>query len=364
MPHLTLIYPCVGRFPHTRYIKSWQMQPLSIAVLASLTPADWNKSFFDDRFEDIDFDHPTDLVAISVETFTARRGYQIAAEFRARGVPVVMGGYHATFRPEEVLENADAVCVGEAEGIWSKILDDTEQGKLKGVYNGHSSDMNGTSPDRSIFKDKKYLDVALIETGRGCRFNCTFCSITSFHKGDYCSRSVDEIVTEVKGIRERLIFIVDDNIISDPIVSEELFRGLKPLGIKWVGQATANIYRNTHLMDLMAESGCIGLLVGFESLDSDNLDLVEKDVNQIDHYSMAVRALRDRGIIVYGTFMFGFPNDSDALFERTVRFAKDTRLFLAAFNHMIPFPGTPFYDDLAKRGHLTHDRWWLSEDYR
>jgi radical SAM superfamily enzyme YgiQ (UPF0313 family) len=275
-----------------------------------------------------------------------------------------MGGYHATFRPEEVLENADAVCVGEAEGIWSKILDDTEQGKLKGVYNGHSSDMNGTSPDRSIFKDKKYLDVALIETGRGCRFNCTFCSITSFHKGDYCSRSVDEIVTEVKGIRERLIFIVDDNIISDPIVSEELFRGLKPLGIKWVGQATANIYRNTHLMDLMAESGCIGLLVGFESLDSDNLDLVEKDVNQIDHYSMAVRALRDRGIIVYGTFMFGFPNDSDALFERTVRFAKDTRLFLAAFNHMIPFPGTPFYDDLAKRGHLTHDRWWLSEDYR
>jgi len=134
MPHVTFIYPCVGRFPDTRYVRSWQMQPLSIAVLSALTPAHWQRRFFDDRLEPIDYDAPTDLVAISIETFTARRGRQIAAEYRRRGVPVVMGGYHATFCSEEVLGYADAVCVGEAEGVWDRMLRDAESHTLAGVY--------------------------------------------------------------------------------------------------------------------------------------------------------------------------------------------------------------------------------------
>lgn len=124
MPRVTFIYPCMGRFPGTKYIRTWQMQPLAIAVLAGLTPPEWERVFYDDRLETINYEQPTDLVAISVETYTARRGYQIADEYRKRGVPVVMGGYHVTLCPEEALQHANAVCIGDAEGVWCDILHD------------------------------------------------------------------------------------------------------------------------------------------------------------------------------------------------------------------------------------------------
>ena len=201
MARVTFVYPCVGRFPERRYVRSWQMQPLGIAVLAALTPSEWQKDFYDDRLEPIDYDQPTDLVAISIETFTARRGYQIAKEYRRRGVPVVMGGYHATFCPEEVLEHADAVCVGEAEGVWHGILQDAADRRLSGVYSCSSApDLRGVTPDRNIFRGKNYFKIAMVETGRGCRFQCNFCSITAFHKATYRRRPIDEIVDEIRQI--------------------------------------------------------------------------------------------------------------------------------------------------------------------
>jgi len=365
MPHVTFVYPYVGRFPDTRYVRSWQMQPLSIAVLAALTPADWQRAFYDDRLEQVYYDQPTDLVAISIETYTARRGYQIAREFRRRGVPVVMGGYHATFCPEEVLEHADAVCVGEAEGVWHNILEDTVSGRLSGVYPCPSSlKLQGVSPDRSIFRGKNYFKIAMVETGRGCCFRCNFCSITAFYKATYRRRPIDEIVEEIQQLKEKVVFFVDDNVIGDINNAKELFRTLKPLGIKWISQASINVAQDLELLDLMAESGCMGLLIGFESLNSDNLTCMGKSVNQVLGFRQVLRALRERGIFIYGTFMFGFPSDSPQLIGDTVWFAKKQKLFLAAFAHLIPFPGTPLYNQFRVEGRLVYDRWWMSEAYR
>ena len=179
---LTLIYPSVGRKENTPYVRAWQMEPLSMALLASLTPPGIELRFYDDRMEDIPFDEPTDLVAISVETFTALRAYKIAREFRARGVPVVMGGYHVTLLPEEAAREADAIVVGDAEPVWAQMLDDARHCRLRPRYNGLGRRcLTGLRPRREVFAGKPYQNLTLVEFARGCNFKCDFCSITAFH---------------------------------------------------------------------------------------------------------------------------------------------------------------------------------------
>lgn len=365
MPRVTFIYPCIGRFPDTKYVRSWQMQPLSIAILAGLTPKRWKKRFYDDRLEEINFDEPTDLVAISIETYTSKRGYEIAAEFRKRGVKVIMGGYHATFCKEEVIEHADAVCIGQAEGVWENVLQDTEDGQLQPFYmSDKGADLTRARPDRSIFEGKNYLKIALVEAGRGCKFKCNFCSITSFYHAKYQRRPVEDIIDEIKQLDEKMIFFVDDNVIGDVDEAKELFRALKPLGIQWISQASLNLTRDPELLNLMVDSGCLGLLIGFESLSPDNLNTVKKKVNRTVDYSESLAALRKRGIIIYGTFLFGLPNDDHELIEKTIRFAQEEKLFLVAFNHVVPFPGTPMYQEYEEAGKLIWKKWWLSDDFR
>ena len=175
---LTLIHPCIGRRRGQRYIRTWQMEPLPAAVIAGLTPPGVDIRFYDDRMERIPFDEPTDAVAISVETYTAKRAYQIASEYRRRGVPVIMGGFHASLCPEEVARYADAVVVGEAEAVWEQVLKDTEAGTLQPYYRGEQRpSLGGLRPNRSIFQGKRYLPIGLVEAGRGCHFRCDFCAV-------------------------------------------------------------------------------------------------------------------------------------------------------------------------------------------
>lgn len=364
MRHVTFVYPCIGRFPTTKYVRTWQMQPLSMAVLSALTPDDWDRTLFDDRMEDIDYDKPTDLAAISIETFNAKRGYQIAHEFRKRGVPVVMGGFHATFCPDEVLANADAVCVGQAEGVWDEILDDANNGKLQGTYQSKLKSGLCVKTDRTIFGSKKYLDIDLVETGRGCRFKCDFCSISAFYKATYRRRQVDEIIAELKELKSNVVFLVDDNIVADFSAAKELFRAMIPLNTRWVSQATVNIAKDKELLDLMVKSGCVGILIGFESLEEKNLCLMNKSVNDADNYSLALETLRRIGIRTYGTFVFGYKHDTSKLMRQTLHFAIEHKMFLAAFNHLVPFPGTPLYDYMGKDDFLKYKKWWLSDTYR
>jgi radical SAM superfamily enzyme YgiQ (UPF0313 family) len=364
MPHVTFIYPAVGRLPGAKYIRSWQMQPLAIAVLSALTPPSWRRTFFDDRMEPIDFDRPTDLAAISVETFTAKRSYQIAAEYRRRGVPVAMGGYHATFCPDEALEHADAICVGEAESVWPQMLADAQRGRLAGRYLHAGTAPDFAGYDRGVFAGKRYFKIALVETGRGCRFRCAFCAVTAFHQGRYKPRPICDVAAEIRGLREKIVFLVDDNIVDDFQRAADLFRALAGLNVAWVGQASVNVTRDGKLLDLMAASGCAGLLLGFESLSPDGLAAMGKRVNQGQDYVSAMTELRKRGIAVYGTFLLGLPSDTPQTSRRAVSFAVEQKMFLAAFNHVVPFPGTPLYAEMEAKQRLIYEKWWLSDEYR
>jgi radical SAM superfamily enzyme YgiQ (UPF0313 family) len=364
MPRLSLVYSAIGRKPGAPFVRSWQLQPLAIARLAAMTPNSWQIRFMDDRMEPIDYDHPTDLVGISVETYSAKRGYQIAAEFRRRGVRVILGGYHATLCPEEAKEHADAICIGEAESVWAEILSDAEHGCLKPVYRGDRSlPLKAIEADRRVFADKQYLPVALIETSRGCPFRCNFCSINGFFEGTYRRRPSVEIVEELRKVKEKIIFFVDDNIVGDPAGARELFREIAPLKIQWMSQASLHALKNDELVEEMARSGCMGVLIGFESLNPKNLAAMGKKVNRVDEYRSVLARLRRAGIFVYGTFIFGYPHDTPEGFEESYRFAMQEKMFLAAFNHLVPFPGTPLYREIEAEGRLSYDRWWLSDEY-
>ncbi|MFO0013540.1 MAG: B12-binding domain-containing radical SAM protein [Planctomycetota bacterium] len=365
---LTIVHPCVGRRAGDRkYLKTWQMEPLPAAMIAALTPRDVEKRFYDDRFELIPFDEPTDLVAISIETYTARRAYQIASEYRRRGVPVVMGGYHATLCPEEVAVYADSVVVGEAEETFPQLLDDYRHGTPQLFYRASGQPRLNIDPDRSIFRDKKYLPIQLVEFARGCRFRCEFCAIQSFHKGAHHFRDVDRVIREIGKVRKpnQMVFFIDDNLTSGMSEAKELLKALIPLKLKWFTQTAINVTHDDEMLDLMKRAGCQGVLVGFESLNPDSLKQMNKGFNLMKGGpAVAIQNLRRHGLVVYGTFIVGYDHDTPASIAETVAFAKQQGLFIAAFNHITPFPGTPLYKRLEQEGKLLFESWWTDPRYR
>lgn len=366
---ITIIHPCVGRHVGMKkYIRTWMMEPLPAATVAALCPPDVDRRFYDDRVEVIPFDEPTDLVLISVETYTARRAYQIASEYRRRGIPVVMGGFHATLCPDEVGRYADSVVIGEAETLLPGVIDDWRHGRGAHRYRaaGRPS-LAKVRPDRSLFAGKGYLPITLVESARGCRFRCEFCAITSAFSATQTRRPVDLVLDEIRAAHRpgRLLFLIDDNVVSDIVAAKELFRAMAPLGIRWVGQASSDVARDDEALALMKASGCVGVLVGFESLEPADLKRMNKGFNLLGGGPTAAMAnFRRHGLRIYGTFVVGYDNDTAAAVQRRVDFARDEGMFIAAFNHLTPFPGTPLYERLEKEGRLQYDAWWLDPRYR
>jgi radical SAM superfamily enzyme YgiQ (UPF0313 family) len=366
---LTIIHPCIGRRPGQRYIRTWQMEPLPAATLAGLTPSGVDVRFYDDRMETIPLDEPTDLVAISVETYTARRAYQIASDYRLRGAKVVMGGFHATLCPDEVAQYADAVVIGEAETTWPRVIDDARHGTLQKIYRAESRpSLAELKPDRGIFRGKRYLPVGLVEAGRGCHFKCDFCAVTKVFDARQTRRPIDRILDEVRHVRDtfnrRLFFFVDDNITSNMDEAKAFFRELAKLKVRWVSQASINAAHDEEFLALLRDSGCAGVLIGFESMDERNLVAMNKRFNTMrGGFAQALGNLRRFGIRVYGTFIFGYDFDTPASFDSSVAFAIREGMYIAAFNHLTPFPGTPLYERLQHAGRLRFDRWWLDERY-
>ncbi len=365
---VTLIYPCIGRrVGMKKYIRTWLMEPVPIASIAALLPADVDRRFYDDRLEPIPYDEPTDLVAISVETYTANRAYQIASEYRKRGVPVAMGGFHATLCPEEVMRYSESIVVGPAEGVFPELIDDFRHGRLKKMYQSTGQAAPAVTPDRTIYRRKKYLPIRLVEFARGCRFKCDFCAITSYYTASHHHRPIDAVVQELRRVRRpgQLVFFIDDNITSDLNAAKELMRALTPLRIRWVSQSAINVAFDEEALSLMRRSGCQGLLVGFESLSPQGLHAMNKGFNLMrGGPAQAMANFRRHGLRVYGTFIFGYDGDTAQTVQSTVQFAQQQGLFIGAFNHITPFPGTPLYARLGQQGRLLYEAWWRDPRYR
>lgn len=367
--NISFIKPNIGRREHSLYVDQGRMEPLMLGVLAALTPPDVEVVLHDDRMEAIPFDAPTHLAAITVETFTARRAYEIAAEYRRRGVPVILGGMHPTLLPGEAAEHADAIFLGDAETLWPRVVEDLRQGRLRPRYEAPPgvAQLGGLRPRRDLFRGKGYLPITLMQYMRGCRYACDYCAVSRYFHRRCHVRNIDEVLAEIDSQQGRWIFFVDDNIAAEPEALKDLCRAMRGMGVRWISQASLDVCRDGELMRLMADSGCLGHVMGFESINPESLRASGKIANLpgFDGYRREVAVLREHGMQTWAAFTLGYDDDTPETIQATLEFALRHRFTFAAFNLLMPYPNTPFYTRLQREGRLLYDgRWWLHPSYR
>ncbi|MDD5661523.1 MAG: radical SAM protein [Candidatus Omnitrophica bacterium] len=337
--------------------------PLALPTLAALTPKDVQVEIIDENIELIDFEKKVDLVGITFNISGVIRAYEIADEFRKRGSKVILGGIYASMLSEEASLHADSIVIGEAEEVWPIIINDFAGNKLQKIYRAKTNpDLSNSPIPRWDLVKSKFYHYHSLQTTRGCPFNCDYCSVTWFFGGKYRHKPVEKIVDEIKFIRSidknKMIFFVDDNIVASPTYAKSLFKALIPLKIKWYSQAPINIAYNDELLDLMHESGCRELFIGFESLSQESLNALGKGkVNKAADYIEAVRRIYSHGISIFGSFMFGGDYDDDSIFKRTTDFINKVNMPFALLNILVPPPGTRLFKRLEKEGRILHRNW-------
>jgi radical SAM superfamily enzyme YgiQ (UPF0313 family) len=335
-------------------------------VVAALTPPEHELRLVDENVEPLDLDQDVDLVGISFMTALAPRAYEIAAAFRKRGRTVVAGGFHPTFLPEEAAQHFDAVVVGDAEGQWSRLLDDFARGRLQRIYRQVAPCDPALIPvprrDLSAHAARHYATTSAVQAGRGCRHACRYCSITAFHHQKRRMRPVASVIEEVRTLPRHFMF-VDDNIIGDRDHARALFLELAPLGKRWVSQSSILIADDKELLRLAQRAGCCGLFIGLESLQAANLSAVDKDFGECQAYARRIATIRRAGIGVIAGMIVGLDGDDVSVFEETLRFLDQNRVDALQLNILTPLPGTPLFDDYRQVGRiLDHD--WSHYDFR
>lgn len=333
--------------------------PLGLLQVAGLTPPDVEVKLTDEAVEDIDFEVDVDLVGLSFNTASAPRAFQIAQEWRKRGVKVVMGGAHPTMCPEECAQYADSVVIGEAERTWRGVLEDARRGELKKFYrcDGFPPLENLPLPRRDLLDPKKYAVFYTLQTTRGCPYNCDFCSVTRFFGRTYRTRPIREVIKEIEGMDSRIIIFVDDNILGNPRYAKQLFKELIPLKKIWLAQGSINATKDEELVRLASKAGCRGLFIGFESISEEALREVGKKHNIVEEYSRGIRRLHSMGIAVIGAFIFGFDHDDKGVFKRTVDFVHKEKIDMPQFSILTPLPGTALYERLDREGRIFDKDW-------
>ncbi len=343
--------------------KTMRYAPLTLTTLASLVPPEIRADvcIIDEGVDEIEPDAiEADLVGITAITGTAPRAYEISAQFRARNIPVVLGGVHPTLVPEEAIQHADAIVVGYAEESWPQLLRDFVSGRMRGRYdqNPNLSLANLPFPKRELY-DKRLINVAdTLEATRGCIYQCEFCVVPSAW-GKPLQKPVADVVADIRQMHARRVLFLDLNLISDVDYAKELFAALIPLRIQWGGLTTTSIAWDDELLDLAARSGCRGLLIGFESLNREALVEVKKAFNMRRDYYEVVRKIHDRHIALMGCFVFGLDQDTGETFDETVDFVLASHMDLPRYAIAVPFPGTPFFKRLKAEGRITTENWSL-----
>lgn len=341
------------------------MYPLVFAIAKAMTPSDVEILFYDERVEKLPDDIESDYIVMTVDTFTAKRAYQLADSYRKKDKKVIMGGFHPSACPEEALCHADSVMIGEIESTWNNLIEDIRNNKLQKRYESDVLvDLSTIKYDYSAFDRKKYNKIGLIQFSRGCKFACEFCSVHAFFKNSIRTKSIDVVLNEIKQLKEKFIFFIDDNLFSNEEEAKKLFKAMIPLKKKWFCQISLDVAKNKELLKLMRKSGCSIALIGFESLNIDNLKQMRKGANiKYNNYKEMIKNLNEAGIMIYGTFVIGYDSDTKETAEKLADFAIQNKFAAANFNPLMPMPATKLYDRLKNENRLLCENWWIDENY-
>lgn len=345
--------------------KSLRYQPLTLTTLAALVPPELNAqvTLYDEGVQPIPDTIDADLVGLTVITGTAHRAYELAARLRAEGKTVILGGPHVTLLQMEAALHADAICVGYAEDSWPTLLWDFSRGALKPVYY-QSTDFSLARPNmpyarRDLFDSSQFLTQAVFEATRSCVHDCEFCVAPAAWGRKQYQKPVDWVINDIRQFGQKKLIFVDLNLISDRNYARELFTKLIPLNVKWFGLSTVLLAHDPELMELVARSGCKGLLLGLETVTPESLGDAKKRFNGSVDFKQVVGDLHHLGISVQGCFVFGLDHDTPDVFDATVDFALDAGVDLPRFAVLTPFPGTPLHTRLESEGRILTKDWEL-----
>lgn len=335
------------------------MPQLALYILGGLTPPEHEVTTIEEETEDIDLDQECDLVGISCMTANAPRAYELCSEFKKRGKTVVLGGVHPTILPDEALQHADCVVKGEAEGVWPIVLEDFENNDLKRTYKYPDPDLSKYVPkDFSSLTKRRLLNLIPITTTRGCPYNCDFCCVTDLFGKKIRHIPVENVVRDIKESKAKYFMFLDDNIIGDPKYAKELFRAIKPLNINWGGQASVYLLvKDKELMQLAADSGCKVLFLGIESIGEEQSKSFKKSIKEIKELEDSLKKIKEMGILIHASMVFGLDSDKKGIFDETVKFLIKNKVSTVSFNVLTPYPGTKVYEDLKKENRLTTTDW-------
>lgn len=359
---ILLVYPKDYAYKNikTAHKKSINYPGLTMVTLAGLVPKELNAmvNILDEGVDDTPIDFSVDIIAISALTASSKRAYEIANEARKRGVYVVLGGYHPSYNYDEAKNHADTVIIGQADETWPQFLLDYNNGNPKKMYIQEKPPdvSNLPLPRWDLLKHDKYINIRTVQTSRGCPNSCKFCNVSdNMFPGN--NRPINKVIEEINQLKTRKIVFLDPNFFADRDYSINLIEKLIPLNLKWACLSTINIGHEPKILTLLRKSGCMGVLIGLETVCQDNIDSMNKRHNKVAEYKECIDNFHKHGILILACYVLGFDNDNQETFKKTVDFIKESGIDLIRFSALTPFPGTPLYNELDKQGRIINKNW-------
>lgn len=356
---IKLISPKMTLRPMDSEFKRVLSPSLSLLVVASLTPAKHDVEIADENTSKLTFDDTPDLVGLNVNVDTSQRAYEIARVYRRRGIPVILGGIHASANPDEALRHADAVCIGEAECVWETVLKDAQQKGLKPRYQSRGpTDLSLVpTPRWGLIHANRYLYTNILAASRGCPFRCDFCYNSNEYMQGHRNRPVSHVIDEIRHMGSKQVMFIDDNLIGNIPWTWSLLRAIEPLQLTWHAAVSANLVRHIDLLDRMAQTGCRSLFIGFESINADSIIDVHKKQNDVQDYERLIQEIHARDIMINASLVFGLDNDEPNVFDNTLAWLVKNKIETMTAHILTPYPGTRLFNRLKAQGRITDYNW-------